>query len=43
MKWSVRFLKNHKERQVFDAIWKALRPYPGFKVAKQAYREVTQW
>ena len=43
MKWVEGFLKKHKRQQVFDEVWKALPPYPGFGVPKKAYREVTQW
>jgi len=37
------FLKKHGQLQVFDDVWKALPPSPGFLVPKKAYREVTQW
>ena len=43
MKWIEGFLKKHKRHLAFNAIWKALPPYPGFNVPKKAYREVTQW
>jgi len=43
MDWIEAFLKTHWQQQVFDEVWKALPPYPGFLVPKKAYREVTQW
>jgi len=36
-------LKKQGRLQVFDDIWKALRPYCGFWVPKNAYSEVAQW
>jgi len=41
--WIKAFLKKHRRLQAFDAVWKALLPYPGFLVPKKAYREVTEW
>jgi len=43
MQWVEGFLKKHKGQQAFDNAWKEIPPYPGFSVAKKAYREVTQW
>ena len=37
MKWVEGFLKKHKRQHVFDDIWKALSPYPGFNIPKKAY------
>jgi len=42
MDWNQGFLKKHGRLEAFDEVWKALPPYPGFLVAKKAYREVTQ-
>ena len=39
--WIQRYLKKHARQQAFDDAWKALPPFPGFYVPKQAYREVT--
>jgi len=43
MDWIEAFLKTHWRQQVFDEVWKALPPYPGFLVPNKAYREVMQW
>jgi len=43
MEWVEGFLKKHKRQQAFDDAWKEIPPYPGFSVAKKAYREITQW
>jgi len=43
MDWIQAFLKKHRRLQVFDDVWKALPPYPGFLVPKKAYRESAQW
>jgi len=36
-------LKKHKQQQAFDDAWKEIPPYPGFRVPKKAYHEITQW
>jgi len=36
------FPKKHGRLQAFHEVWKALPPYPGFLVPKNAYPEVTQ-
>jgi len=33
----------HSGQQALDHGWKALLPYPGFLVPKNAYGEVAQW
>jgi len=43
MDWIQVFLQKHRRLQAFDDVWKALPPYPGFLVPKNAYREVAQW
>jgi len=43
MEWVEGFLKKDKRQQAFDDAWKEIPPYPGFSVAKKAYREITQW
>jgi hypothetical protein len=43
MQWIEGFLKKHDRQEIFDEVWKALPPYPGFFVPRKAYREVTQW
>ena len=43
MVWIQGFLKMHGRLEVFDEVWKALPPYPGFLVPKKAYCDVTQW
>jgi len=41
--WVEGFLKKHKQQQAFDDAWKEISPYPGFRVPKKPYREITQW
>jgi len=43
MEWVEGFLQKHKRQQAFDNAWKEIPPYPGFRVPKKAYREITQW
>jgi len=43
MDWIEAFLKKDGRQQIFDEVWKALLPSPGFLVPKKAYREVTLW
>jgi len=43
MEWVEGFLKKDKRQQAFDNAWKEIPPYPGLRVPKKAYCEVTQW
>jgi len=43
MDWIQAFLKKDGRLQAFDDVWKALPPYTGFLVPKNAYRKVAQW
>jgi len=43
MHWIEGFRKIHGRLQACNNIWKELLQYPGFLVARKAYREVTQW
>jgi len=43
MDWIQAFLKKDRRLPAFDEVWKALPPYPGLLVTKNAYREVAQW
>jgi len=41
--WIQAFLKKHGRLEVFEEVWMALPPYPGFLLPKKANCEVTQW
>jgi len=43
IEWVEGFLEKQKRQQAFDDAGKEIPPYPGFSIAKKAYREITQW
>ena len=43
MDWLVPFLAHHKRLAVFNRLWSAIGPYPGFSPFRKPYTAVTQW
>ena len=43
MDWLVPFLAHHKRLAVFNRLWSAIGPYPGFPPFRKPYTAVTQW
>jgi len=43
MKWIIDFLRTHKRLDEFNAHWRRMPPYPGFRRISKEYGAVQQW
>jgi hypothetical protein len=43
MTWLMAFLKKHKRKDIFNALWQTLPTYSGFALRNKKYSRVSQW